>query len=337
MALLFVDSFDPYVSADLSLKWLKGIGGIPGIVNNGPARTGANCLKCTGNSTLEQLTANTQTLTVGFAWQTNGLDDNGGANHIVLFRDATTTQIALVTGLSNSLRVLSGVTELATTAPGLFPLNTWQHIGMSVTIAAAGSFTVWLNGVVIMQGTGVNTQQSANAYSNGVMLRCRQLGIAYLFDDFYLLDNTGAANNAFLGDIRIASLVANQDGTHQDWTPNSVSAHYPKVSEVPPDGDTSYVYSATPGQIDSYRFQQIAVTGRIAGVQQTVVARKDDAGSRVIQNYALSGGATQVSANESITNSYQYFISMLPTDPNTGADWTQAGVNAAEFGQVLIS
>ena len=61
-------------------------------------------------------------------------------------------------------------------------------------------------------------------------------------------------------------------------------------------------------------------------------ARKDDAGTRQIQQMCLSSGTEEDSATITLGSNYQYYQDILETDPHTGVAWTVAGFNAATFG-----
>ena len=79
--------------------------------------------------------------------------------------------------------------------------NTVHYLEFDVTFSSGslGGWTVWLDGVQILLGTGT-TQQSGNNYANVVAFSATggTFGETFTFDDFYLFDSTTALNNAVL-------------------------------------------------------------------------------------------------------------------------------------------
>lgn len=99
-----------------------------------------------------------------------------------------------------------------------------------------------------------------------------------------------------------------------------------------PNGDVAYISSNTPGVISDFAHQPLSLSGIIEGVIHMSYARKDDAGTRQVAQVCLSSGTTEVSTTISLGNNYQYYLDILEQDPNTTAQWTVSGLNAATFG-----
>jgi len=73
------------------------------------------------------------------------------------------------------------------------------------------------------------------------------------------------------------------DNAQKAWSSSSGSDNFSPLAEIPPDDDTSWVASATPGDRDLYAMTPLGVTPlAIKGLQQTTLARKDDAGDRAV-------------------------------------------------------
>ena len=119
----------------------------------------------------------------------------------------------------------------------------------AVIHGSTGSVKVCKNGVQVISATGVNTKgQSQDGVST---LRLRMPGTtawaACNVDDVYVAD---AATR--LGDSRVITLVPDGDTGDKDWSPSSGEDNYAMVDEEQVDGDTSYVASSTPGDLDFY-------------------------------------------------------------------------------------
>lgn len=79
--------------------------------------------------------------------------------------------------------------------------NTVHYLEFDITFnsGSLGGWTVWLDGVQVLLGTGT-TQQSGNNYANvvGFVAVGGTFGETFTFDDFYLFDSSGTTNNAVL-------------------------------------------------------------------------------------------------------------------------------------------
>lgn len=104
-----------------------------------------------------------------------------------------------------------------------------------------------------------------------------------------------------------------------------------------PNGDVAYIASNTTGASSDFAHQALILSGSIKAVVHLTYARKDDAGTRQISQICVSGGTTELSSTISLGNTYQYYKDILEEDPNTGSQWTVAGLNAATFGVEDIS
>lgn len=126
----------------------------------------------------------------------------------IAFGDGASTQLSLVI-LPTTGRLglyLGGVTgPLLQTSLVSFAGNTEHYVEFDITfgVGGAGGWSVWLDGVVAMSGTGT-TITTANAYSN--VLQIIAFSASFLSspsaivtaDDVYLFDSTTSFNNAVL-------------------------------------------------------------------------------------------------------------------------------------------
>jgi hypothetical protein len=332
----FLEGFDHYTngtSPPQAGKW--DLGATP--ANHVAGRFGglaARMINANLSLRTGQLT-NQATRVIGFAvrWLTSY---GTNTNPFVRFDDGTTVQVDLRLTAGRNIEVTRNGTVLGTSSNSIL-LDTWYYLQFKVTIDNSGSFEVRINDVNWVSASGVDTQNTANAYSNGVFFS--NTGYDYYVDDLYILNSTGSVNNDFLGECRIHTVMPNGDGATTDFTPNAGITNYTQVDEIPPDGDTTYVSSSTPGDIDQYDFADITTTGSIAGVQVVIDARKDDAGARQIAESCRSGGVDYTGAN-TFTLSSDYFMGyrqIRELDPNTAAPWSVSGVNSAQFGVEVIT
>ncbi|QQR68374.1 MAG: hypothetical protein IPI58_05830 [Alphaproteobacteria bacterium] len=76
-----------------------------------------------------------------------------------------------------------------------------------------------------------------------------------------------------------------------------------------------------------------AVAGPVFGLQLSLCARKDDAGSRMMRGLLRSGGADDEGAALLAPGTdYRFHRQIWETNPATGTAWTQGQINALEAG-----
>jgi hypothetical protein len=277
----------------------------------------------------------------------------GVGNPIAIFSDASTVQVQLGFLATGALVVSRGGTVvLGTTAAHAISLSSWYYIELRVTIGSTtGSFDLYVDGIQVLTATGVNTQASANAYTNSVQLWGNSVSGVY-FDDFYVLNSLGIVNNGPLGPIRVLTALPTGDSAvNHSWTPLTAGPHYKMVYDPAnpgPDGDTTYNYSSTVGQIDTYTgwpdpapvpANTTTPSGVIAGVQTVLDAKVAGVTPRQITEECRdSGGVNHDGTNIfSLGSNYVMYREIRETDPRTTLAWAAANLNASEFGVKVYS
>ena len=215
MTTILIDGFDKYgpggivaPSADVELamgRWtsLTAYGQpviIPGLIGIGSAvqMPGVPSDQYAGLSiTLPQ---NYSRLIGGFRFTSN-LGGYIGCAFLDNFTYQSTITIQPTSGF------VSAQTGRDTTNLGISPSsvagNTVHYLEFDVTfnLGAFGGYTVWLDGVQVLEGTG-NTITTVNPYANVFQFFVggfnAGLGATGQFDDFYLFDDTTAFNNSVL-------------------------------------------------------------------------------------------------------------------------------------------
>lgn len=224
--------------------------------------------------------------------------------------------------------------------------HVWNFVEIRVKIHdSAGEVQARVNGVTVATITGVDTKATSNTWWDKLLLRPSPDGISNApiiqLDDLYYCDTTMGAGtfpaNTFLGDAKVVTLFATGNDSVQ-WTPLS-GTNYQMIDEQAMDGDATYNYETTAGDQDTFVFEPLeSVITVIYGVQVTYAARKDDAGMRVTKSVAKVGGTSYFGADKSLPDQvYTYFTDLWILNPNTAANWTITGVNAATYGYRLVS
>lgn len=220
-------------------------------------------------------------------------------------------------------------TIIQSSANSLMSINNWYHIEMLATIDSTnGSAEVRFNGntTPIISVSGISTINGANDYVSSVFIERSSSRAEYFFmDDLVIWDTTGTENNTFFGPVSVGYLPPNGDIGTNTMTPNSGSNLYSRVSDVPPDGDTSYVTASNQNDTMNLTFPSLDPTiGKVYGVVTNVVARKYESGSS-----AIRAGLNDVLSETLYQDfSYQYQRETFNKNPATGLEWTLDDMNS---------
>lgn len=329
MALILTEGFDHY---DRTLMTAKGwTANFASAMATG--RVGGQAANSSNTASKKALPSTYSTLFVGFAFQIATL---GAGNFDI-------AALAVSTGVTNAMKIHvdatghlavlnSGSTTIAT-GTTVLNINTWYYVELKGFInGASGTCELHLNG-----SSGEITSTTGNFGSinfDTITLNPSAVsGPAIKFDDIYVVDTSGPApRNTFLGDVRVATLMPNGDGTHSQATPDSGTSHFARVDEILADGDTSYVFDSNVGDMDTYTVPaSIPSAATVYGVQHNLYERKDDAGTRQIAPVIRQGGTDFVGTAVAPSLNYAFASQIYNQDP-TGSDWTPANVNGDEYG-----
>lgn len=341
MALLFMDGFDHYATADITKKWTSNSGGNATINATAGRRGGGACLVPNAANFLTKVLPASSSWIMGFAFSLGALPPSGAGVYIAaLFDAAGDMQCGLQINPNGTLGVSRPATNLTNgTSTNSIAPNEFNYIEWKVTIAdsiGADTCKVRVNGqdwitVATGQDTKATTIATASILKIGNLDVTKSLG-SCKFDDLYICNGAGSTNNDFLGDVRVDTLFPNADGSYSQFAPSSGTAHYLLVDESAPN-TTDYNASATVGDRDSYAFQDLAplVSQIVYGVQASAAVYKDDTGGRSVAPFIRLNSANDDGTALALSTSMQYASALRETKPGGGA-WTAADVNAAEFG-----
>jgi hypothetical protein len=298
MADIFWDGFDKYgpvnqvtgaMTPGLFGEWTSGSATIVA-----GRFAGSYAVQVSGNSSLlRTLPNNYGRLIGGIAIQPN-LANYSGVN----LYDGTNRQCSIGFNSSGKLILTNGDlsgTVLAT-ASGSITSNSWHYLEWDITLGASGAYTVWLDGVQQFTGTG-NTKTTSNSYANGIGLETWTGGVVTNFDDMYLFDNTGSANNAVRGDSRVETLFPTADAAVQFTLGQGVIGAYWTISNNTsdsPGANVLYLRRFTPSV--SGTLQSLSVlpmtTSATANVKPVVYADNGGAPGNLLSSGAQVTGTT---------------------------------------------
>lgn len=332
MTLRFIDSFDHYVTADITEKWTSRASSI---ISAGNGRRGTASLRLTSNAQNAIKTIDAQgTWVVGFAMKVDSLP--ASTVPFLQLLDAGTVQVDVRLVTDGTLRVTRNGTTLGTST---FALSTGQfyYIEFKCVIHnSTGTYEVRVDGSTKVSGTGADTQNTANATANQISLGAiNGSTVTTDFDDLYVCDGAGSVNNDFLGDRRVDAYLPSGNGNSSQLTGSDGNStdNYLLTDDNPANDDTDYVEHATVGNKDTYGMADMSHTpSSISGVQVLASAKKDDAGARSIATVTRSGITDFDGATQPLSTSYAYYADIREVDPNTSAAWTKTNFNASEHG-----
>jgi len=331
MALRFMESFEFCGVYFLNPRW-----DFASNTNTAPsgARTGTRCYASAPSGAVYAYKNfdNQQIWIVGAAcYIVQGLGGDNTNEFTFSLRDGSSQQIGLYFWIDNSIRLYRGTTLIDTSATPWVP-DAYHYMEMKVTIDnTVGAYEVRMDGINIMSDSGVNTQETANAYANRIYIGG---GFSGKMDDLYMLDGTGGAFDDFLGNIHVGYSLTNGAGNYSVWTANTGNT-YEAIDDTggsPTDNDTTYITTDTPGARSSFTIQDVpANLESLLAVQLTVVPRKDDVGARYVIPFIRIDGTDYDSSALTCAEGYEITTLQYEKQPDT-TDWNETDFNAMEIG-----
>lgn len=213
-----------------------------------------------------------------------------------------------------------------------------------------GTTQAWLDGVECIPLTSGLPNHSKNsafdpAQTPGPVSLFKFGGRDFCLDDILIGDGVssgiaGKPNDVHIPPAHVTAILPELDsvaggGTHQDWSLSAGADHGALVDDNPPDEDTTYIHSLTPGNQDTFTFPDIYIaSGDVYGVNVFNRVRKDDQFNvRTIKPLIRSGGTTAAGTAQAVPDAtYAYRWEVFDGNPVGSVAWTVASVNAAEFG-----
>lgn len=340
----FADSFsryelgntvsDPALLAQLTAYWTQSNFRMD-VISGG--RNG-QALEIFFGSVLFKTLGHASSWVIGIAFKINS--GNGGGLLFQLLNNSTSL-FALGTNFDNTLVMYAGGNggPVIGVSDQAIHRNVWYYA--EVVVSYSGSSNIQTTGKLYVNGDVWIAQNSTNSGVNVSSLVSGTVttNVVYMepgivsagstsFDDIYFRSGTSTR----FGDVKIVGIVPDGDTAHSDWTPNSGSVHFSRVNEIPADYDTTYLSTATAGNLDIWDWQDIpSFTGTLQSVVISICARKDDEGSKAFQIVAGASGTDDVSEDFYVGDNYVYHHTGWDEIPG-GGSWTRAAFNAEKWG-----
>jgi hypothetical protein len=154
-------------------------------------------------------------------------------------------------------------------------------------------------------------------------------------DDMYLADTEGTENNDFLGNVRIDTIHPNGAGNYTQLTP-SAGNNYECVDETGY-SSSDYVEGANAGEKDSYTYGSVPTdlddTGIYALQIRQNCKRTAPATNIKIDPFLRTGSTDYSQTAQDLSDGFtEKQGDIVIEDPSDSNPWTQAKINACEFG-----
>lgn len=268
------------------------------------------------------------TMIAGMAIKVNSLH----TGRLFAFFDGSTLGVGLRLNADGTLSVYRGTSTLLGTTSSQLTTGTWFYIEMKVLVHdSTGTVDVKVNETSWLSLTSQDTKEGSNSYHTAC--RMGEVGSFVFFDDMYLLDASGSANNDFLGNCRVSALAPGSAGDSTQWTP-SAGSNYQCVDDGELlDEDTTYNETSTNGHQDLYHYGNLpSEAATVIGVQ-IITETRVTSGSVGLSSTIKTGTTTSQGSADTITStSYVTSFRVEEEDPDTSTAWTVSGVDGAQFG-----
>jgi len=312
-------------------------------------RTGRACLK-TGGTTTTYISIPTRSevneIYIGFAFRMSALPSL--SNYLWLTFYAEGAGCGLTIQTDGKIGWKTGGTVIDDSGVNVLAVDTWYYIEVKVVKSnstSADDCIVKVDGDEwINLSPGSDTSYLSYPLITKSVLFSGYSACLRYYDDIYICDSVGAAPcNTFLGDSKVATLYPDGNGNVNNFTGSDADStdNYLHVDDGSgPDGDTSYVESATVDHIDLYSFTALAeASGAIFGVEVVSTIKLDQPGaSRVASHVTRIDGTNYVNSNLIGSDiDYATYGSLWALNPDDSAAWEDADIANAEFGIKIIS
>lgn len=340
MSLLHFDGFDGLAVADLAplggyipTGTLTMVAGRFPSFNSQAVQTGGAANTTDG---LTVVHAPRAIVTYGLAVRFGG---SAATYRVLSGRNGATESFNLVRNTAGRLVIRSG-TSVTDVAVGTQVLTTgqWYYLEVQFNYPGSGNPTVTVRvngGVDITNSSTFGSAVQLDRVVLGFSFSTVQVAPSFTVDDLYILDNAGAVNTTFLGDVRVELLAPATTDFNDGFTPTGAATNHEAVDEALQDGDTTYAFGTAVGQGIDFTIAPLTnVPSAIFAVAVQSIGKKTDVGVRSTTTRLKSAAATATGTAHTLTST-EYTASpfqIVETDPDGGIAWTRAKVEAAKIG-----
>lgn len=347
--LFFMDGFDYYTTADISLKWnVYTAGGAAHPTVGAYGRFGTNGIKLSSSYQSMQKAIDDSgryspsSLIYGFAVKIVKLPSTA---RMLVAVGQYTRQLEITINPTGTLSLTQGGTAITggTTSTSL-TVGSWYFIEWLATpsgLSNGSDNIIKINGVdalVMASGSPILGYGQGGGYLTSIFVGSVDLHSDYEFhfDDVYVLGTTaGTHNNTWIGDCRVLTVAPVSDASQNGTSLIGAPTNWQAMDDIPSDGSTSYAIiqgaSDANGGWLSCGISSLAYTPTaIYGVQPIATARQDSA-SKGINSFAVSFTSYlgPINGLTSRTSGSSFGMVMAMVESNSGSAWTASSVSTS--------
>lgn len=203
----------------------------------------------------------------------------------------------------------------------------WITYDVYVKIAVAGEVRAYKNGVPILELLNVNLTAGGTITSVDRTVHASH-SVTSLASGWTYFSAVLCADWNTLS-ARVVALTPTANGNYTAWTGGT----YTDIDEVVRDG--VQLTSSTVDERESFAMGDVSlVTGEsIQAVRIAALVGRDASGPQAVELFVRSSGGTDYAGTDTTANLISSGITrLMETDPATSAPWSQANLNAVEFG-----
>lgn len=302
-------------------------------------KTGSQSLSCNSyNNGVSIPLPAADTYIIGFYIRVSALGGGSSLSHQLNFCRNSAGNVGASINDTGTITFYRYTTPLGVCSK-LLTNQAWHFLEIKATCKnsiAADEFIVKIdNEVVLNLAAGTNTQASATSGIDEIRLVGGYISGVINYDNLYVCNLSGSVNNNFLGPVNVETLYPNGNGNSNDFDGSDGNQvdNYLLVDEAQQNADTDYTESNTVSDLDLYTFDDMSATPEgIKGLSTRSYMKKTDAGSRTGKLQCRRSAVNYEGDEFFPSESYKGVDYLLEQDPSTASAWTEAGVNAAEFG-----
>lgn len=265
------------------------------------------------------------------------VDTLPAANDEEFFRVSTTgaaTKLTLRITSGGLIAAYDATPTLLVTGTKVLSTGVWYRIELKVGSGAGAPLEWKVDGVVDVSTTATLSAVDAGFVTIGKVTNRNGNSVDYYYDDLL------ASGSAYPGAGRSILLAPVSAGTYQTWTRGGADtgANWSQVSEVPPDGDTTYLLSTS--VVDNAEIEQVApgsavVSGTVNAVKSVNVNKRDGAAAGAVRaRTRFAGTDVDTSADRAPLSNYTAIGQLFPTNPVTSAAFAVSDLDSIQVGAV---
>jgi len=279
------------------------------------------------------------TLYVGFAFKSDLIDStNHGIRATLAFAESANTYcFGIYINEYGAIQVTDSYSTtpsvLATSSNGVISANTYQYIEIYGYVHSTnGAVTVKVDGTTVLTATNINTDNNGGGAVQYLTWGGTQRGDTMYFCDLIIMDDTGASFNTFQGDVAVVGHFPESD-TDTDWASTQAN-HYDAVNDTGGNTwNTDYITGQAVAQQDSFKTTIDTTYPSILGVEVALHGYNDTGGTAKVTPFVRISGVVYYGTELTMPAGSSEKVSYVwPTNPATGTLWSQAVIEAADWG-----